>query len=299
MKVRIGVGLGVGNVLDGPSQLGAVVDRLETLGFDSLWMSDRVVGAALDPLTALAFAAGRTSHLKLGTNVSVLPGRDPFLMARQMAAIDQLSSGRFLPAVGLGSPSAADRPPFGVVTGTRARVFEEGLAIIRALWAEGGSVPHPDGGKAVRIDPRPTKPLEVWFGGRSTPALQRAGRLSDGWIGSFQSPEETGAARRVIVDAADAAGRTIDDDHYGTAVFYARERRTELGELVVSALAQSGGGTYVPEVLLPLGADELTDVLAAYVAEGLSKFVLVPADRPDDWDAELSWLREVTSPLET
>lgn len=295
MKVRIGVGLGVGNPLEGPGQLGEVVDLLEERGFDSLWMSDRVTGAALDPVTALAFAAGRTTRLKLGTNVVVLPGRDPFLLARQLAAVDQLSGGRLLPAFGLGSPSNADRPPFAVPKGTRARAFEEGLSIVRELWREGGSVPHPDGGKAMRIDPKPTKPLEIWFGGRSTPALERTGRLADGWIGSFQSPEECGAARRVIVEAATAAGRRIDDDHYGTAIFYARERRTELGELIVSALSE----TYVPEVLLPLGADELTAVVAGYVAEGITKFVLVPADRPGDWRAELDWLREVTGPLET
>ena len=304
MKIRFGVGLGVGNVLDGPAQLGAVVDRLEALGFDSLWMSDRVTGAALDPIAALAFAAGRTERLKLGTNVLVLPGRDPFLMARQLAAIDQLSGGRLLPAVGLGSPSSADRPPFGVPKGRRAALFEEGLAVIRELWRDGGSVPHPDGGRPMTIDPKPTKPLEIWFGGRSEPALRRAGRLSDGWIGSFQSPADCGAARRTIVDAARAAGRTIDDDHFGTAIFYARDRRTELGELIVKTLSESApgqsgrGGVYVPEVLLPLGADQLTAVVEEYVAQGISKFVLVP-DQPEDWDAELDWLRSVTGPLET
>ena len=61
---------------------------------------------------------------------------------------------------------------------------------------------------------------------------------------------------------------------------------------------ESGGGHYVPEVLLPLGADELTAVIADYVAVGLSKFVLVP-DQPDDWSAELTWLREVTGPTRT
>ena len=298
MKIRFGVGLGVGQSLDTPAQLGDVVDLLEALGFDSLWMSDRVTGGALDPIAALAFAAGRTTKLKLGTNVLVLPGRDPFLMARQLAAVDQLSGGRLLPAVGLGSPSKADRPPFGVPKGTRAQRFEDGLAIIRELWRDGGSVPHPDGGKPMTIDPRPTKPLEIWFGGRSVPALQRAGRLSDGWIGSFQTPEQCGEARRVIIDAAADAGRSIDDDHYGTAIFYARERRSEVGEFVVTALTESGGGQYVPEIMLPLGADELTAVIADYVAVGLSKFVLVP-DEPDDWSAELTWLREVTGPLET
>lgn len=294
-KVRIGVGLGVGNTLRGPEQFAEVVDDLERLGFDSLWMSDRTTGAALDPLAALAFAAGRTSRLKLGTNVVVLPGRDPFSIARQVAAIDRLSGGRMLPAFGLGSPSRADRPPFAVERGTRAARFEERLAVLRELWTD-GEAPHPEpGGTPYRLDPRPTRPPEIWFGGRSPAALERTGRLADGWLGSFQVPEETAAARRAVEAAAARAGRTIDDDHFGTTIFYARERRTELGELVVRALSDS----YVPELSLPCGTDELTAAVRAHVAGGVSKFVVVPSDVPDDWTVELEWLRSVTAPIET
>lgn len=294
-KVRIGVGLGVGNTLRGPEQFAEVVDELERLGFDSLWMSDRTTGAALDTFSALAFAAGRTTRLKLGTNVVVLPGRDPFAIARQVAAIDRLSNGRMLPAFGLGSPSRADRPPFQVPRGTRAARFEESLAVLRALWTDGEAAhPEPDG-KPFRLDPRPTRPPEVWFGGRSPAALERTGRLADGWLGSFQTPTETAAARRTIEAAADRAGRRIDDDHFGTTIFYARERRTELGELVVQALSE----TYVPEQSLPCGADEIDATVRAHLDGGISKFVMVPADVPDDWTAELAWLRSVTAPLET
>jgi probable F420-dependent oxidoreductase len=295
VKIRIGVGFGGGHMLDDPAAFGRVVDIVEDLAFDSIWMSDRVVGAAIDPLAALAFAAGRTTNLKLGTNVLVLPGRDPFAVAKQMAAIDRLSEGRLLPAFGLGSPSRADRPPFGVPRGTRAALFEEDLAIVRQLWS-GEPVPHPDpGGKPYLLSPGPTKPLEVWFGGKSPKALERTGRLSDGWIGSFQRPAETGAARRTIEAAAAAAGRAIDDDHYGVSIFYARHERSELAELVVRTLADD----YVPDEVLPLGEHELQTVIAAHVAEGLTKFVLVPSDAPDDMADELNWLREVTRDLET
>lgn len=293
-KVRIGLGLGTGNPLTAPEDLHRVVDAAEDLGFDSLWMSDRMTGTALDPVVALAVAAGRTRRLKLGTNVLILPGRDPFSVAKQFATLDRLSGGRLLPAIGLGAPARSDRVPFEVPRGTRATAFEEALSILRTLFA-GERLPHPGGGSAYRLDPLPLRPPEIWFGGRSRKALERAGRLSDGWIGSFQTPSETAAAREVVAAAAVASGRTIDDDHYGTTLFYARDTRSEIAELVVRALSEN----YVPELSLPLGAEELAAAVTAHVAGGVTKFVLVPADRVTDWGVELSWLREVTAPLET
>ena len=79
MKVRIGFGLGVAGLRD-ESRFGQLVDGLEQLRFDSLWLSERVAGDSPDPVVGLAVAAGRTSRLKLGTSVQVLPGRNPALL---------------------------------------------------------------------------------------------------------------------------------------------------------------------------------------------------------------------------
>jgi probable F420-dependent oxidoreductase len=284
-----------------------VVDILEDLAFDSLWMSDSRVGHALDPMAALAFAAGRTRRLKLGTNVVVLPGRDPVPIARQMALIDQLSAGRLLPAFGLGKPLEGDPSPIEVKRGERARMFEENLAFIRQLWEQDGGVPYPGGGPPVTIHPRPTRPLEVWFGGRSDRALRRAGRLSDGWIGNFLMPEEVGAALKTIHDAAAAVGRQIEQDHFGTTFYYVRDRRSRFAlKHVTKAMAYCG--CYVPgptdcpprfeQVMLPLGEDEICELVGEYVKQGLSKFVMIPADIPASWEEELTWLRKVTAQLE-
>ena len=311
MKIRIGVGLSVGHVLATPADFCSVVDILEDLSFDSLWMSDTAVGRSFDPMTALAFAGGRTTRLRLGTNVAVLPGRDPFLIAKQMALIDQLSNGRLLPAFGLGSPSDADRPPFRVERGMRARSFEENLSIIRRLWADGGSVPHPDGGPPATIHPRPSRELDIWFGGRSTAALERTGRLGDGWIGNFQTPDEAGRARSIILDAAAAAGRSLDDDHFGVTIYYVRGRRSPFAEHNVMQSMQycgchstDGNSTmplrdeHVAGMMLPAGEDQLCSLISQHIDQGLSKFVLIPADRPASWDEELGWLRAVTAALE-
>src|SRR5438270_10878388 len=130
MKIRIGYGLGTA----GNSDLAGLVDGLERHGFDSLWLSERVTGPAVDPLVGLSFAAGRTTKLKLGTSVLVLPGRNPVVLAKELASLDVLSEGRLLPAFGLGAPNAAEHQAFGVQRQERASLFDEMLPLLRRLW---------------------------------------------------------------------------------------------------------------------------------------------------------------------
>ena len=101
MKVRIGYGLGTRTTLH-DDRFGHVVDDLERLGFDSLWVSERIGGEAPDPLVAMSYAAGRTQHLKFGMSVMVLPGRNPIVLAKSLATLATMSGGRLLPAFGLG-----------------------------------------------------------------------------------------------------------------------------------------------------------------------------------------------------
>src|SRR5262245_64202674 len=135
MKVRIGLALGVNGLAD-ERQFDAVVDALETLAFDSLWLSERLTAPGPDPLVALGYVAGRTRKLKLGTSVLVLPGRNPVVLAKELASLDRLSNGRLLPAVGIGAPVPAEHRAFGVDRAERAALFDEALGLIRRLWSE-------------------------------------------------------------------------------------------------------------------------------------------------------------------
>src|SRR3954465_4354332 len=135
MKVRIGFGLGTQGVGD-YDRFAVLVDGLERWGFDSLWLSDRLTGRAPEPVVALAFAAGRTQRLKLGTSVLVLPGRNPVVLAKELASLDRLSGGRLLPAFGLGSPDAAEHQGFGVAPRERGPWLDEALPLLRRLWYE-------------------------------------------------------------------------------------------------------------------------------------------------------------------
>ncbi len=204
---------------------GAFVDALDGHGFDSLWLSERVAGDSPDPVVGLAFAAGRTEKLKLGTSVQVLPGRNPALLAKEWATLDRMSGGRALPAFGLGNPIAAEHQAFGVAREDRAPIFDEALPLIRRLWSE-DDVDH-DGEhftyKQLTVRPKPTQQhLDVWLGGRAKSELRRCGRLGDGWLASFLTAAECAERRPVIEEAAADAERAVDPEHYGAMVLHSR-----------------------------------------------------------------------------
>ena len=113
MKIRIGFALGTGG-MGHDERFDELLDGLERLGFDSLWLSERVTSPIYDPLIGLAYTAGRTRRLKFGTSVLVLPGRNPALLAKELASLDRISGGRLLPAFGLGLDEPAERQAFGV-----------------------------------------------------------------------------------------------------------------------------------------------------------------------------------------
>ena len=136
-KIRIGV-------MPGPWPEGPTADEFfwrltelcETSAIDSLWLSDRLLGPAFEPLTALAAAIARTRRLKFGTAVLVLPFRSPILAAKALATLDVLSGGRIFPAVGLGVDQPREWEAAGVPPGTRGARTDEAIAVIRRLWTE-------------------------------------------------------------------------------------------------------------------------------------------------------------------
>lgn len=223
VKVRIGYGPGIGHSSASAEWFGAFVDSLEELGFDSLWLPERLAGPSTDPLVGLSFAAGRTKRLKLGTSVLVLPGRNPVVLAKELASLDALSGGRLLPAFGLGVADPTEQQAFGVQRGERSSMFDEALGLIRSAWS--GEVVEHDGDHfhvhGFRLGVLPAQEvLEVWLGGVAPSELRRVGRQSDGWLPSFISPDEAASSRRVVERIADEAGRTIDPEHFGALVTY-------------------------------------------------------------------------------
>lgn len=297
MKVRIGIALGTQGLAD-EARFDDLVDALERLGFDSLWLSERLTGAGPAPLPGLAYAAGRTRRLKLGTSVLVLPGRNPALLAKALASVDRLSRGRLLVALGLGATDPAEQQAFGVGARERAPWVEEALPLLRRLLTE-ERVDH-DGPRfhyrGLTVLPRPVQqPIDLWLGGLAPAALRRLGRLADGWLPSMLTPAEAAAGRAMIEAAAAEAGRRVDPEHYGAIIIYARAP-------LAPALARSLSARRPDHdlaALVPVGAAALRETLQRFVDAGCSKFVLRPAAEPADWPAELEALAAEVLPLQS
>jgi len=295
MKIRVGYGLGNLRPLAG-DKLGAFAEAIERHGFDSLWLSERISGPAPDPMLGLTFAAARTNKIKLGTSVQVLPGRSPARLAKAWATLDVLSGGRALPAFGLGIAQPVEQQALGVESSERAPIFDEALPLMRRLWEE-DAVDH-DGAhfhySGMTVLPKPTKRLDVWLGGKATSELRRVGKLADGWLASFSSPEDCKAGRDAIEQAAAVAGRTIDDDHYGAMVFYTHD---EIPERLLQLLASRNPGAD-PNDLVAHGWTAVRDLCERYVAVGITKLVLVPFTEPADWDDELATGARAVLPIQ-
>lgn len=296
MKVRVGYGLGNLRPLDG-DRLGALAEGMERHGFDSLWLSERVSGPAPDPVLGLTFAAARTSRIKLGTSVSVLPGRSPALVAKEWATLDVLSGGRALPAFGLGIAHPVEQQAFGVARGDRASMFDEALPLLRRLWTEDAVDHHGRWYRyeAMSVQPRPTHALDVWLGGKAPSELRRVGRLGDGWLASFSTPEQCAAGRVAIDGAAAQAGRTIDPEHFGVMVLYTHEELPEQFRHVLAARNPEAD----PADLVARGWPAVRELCERYVAVGFSKLVLVPLMEPKDWDSELAAGAAEILPIQT
>src|SRR5688500_9153009 len=139
MKVRIGIAVGQWPVKN--IEAGAIldlVDYFESLEVDSLWVSDRLVSSSLvlEPITFLAYVAGRLRKMKLGTSTLVLPTRNAVVLAKELATLDFLSRGRLFPAIGLGGDESKDLQAVGVSKKERAGRTDEMIVLMRRLWTE-------------------------------------------------------------------------------------------------------------------------------------------------------------------
>jgi probable F420-dependent oxidoreductase len=293
MKIRIGLGVPAGGV-----DLAHFVDESERLKFDSLWVTERVNAPTLDPIVAMTFISARTSRLKVGASVMVLPGRNPVLLAKALASIDRISDGRLLPAFGLGVANAAEHQAFGVARNERARIFDEALPLLRRLWTEDHVTHH---GERFTLDdvtvlPKPVQPhLDVWLGGASRAELSRCGRLGDGWLPSFATPDAVRAGIETVNDAATAADRAIDPEHFGVLVPYVH------GVIPppLADIVRTRNPDARPEDAIATSPARLREHIEAYVDAGASKFVLFPYAGVADWTDELESLAADLLPLQT
>ena len=294
MKVRFGFTIGPET---GPAEFPGIVDDLERLHFDSLWVPEVLLQPTFDPIVALTHAAARTAKLKVGTHL-ILPGRHPVHLARQLAHLDALSDGRLLLLGVLGLPDEADAGVQGIDRKRRGAAVDELVPLLRRLWA--GEVVDHDGEfwsfTGASVAPRPVQdPLELWLAGQVPGALRRCARLGDGWMPGLIPPQRAGELRNELETAAQAEGRVMDPEHYGANLFYSRH---PIPDDLAAEMSARRGGVDVAS-MTPIGFDQLRARVDEWLDVGFSKFLLRPIVPPQDWTEELEALAGEILPLTT
>ncbi len=201
---------------DGPVDMDHIrkfAARAETLGYDSLWLQERILGdiAMLEPVTLLSYVAAITAKLKLGTSVILLPLRNPLQLAKAYSTLDVMSNGRAIMGVGLGGGHLGSHEDlFGYMREGRVTRFTEAVQIMKLLWTE------PKASfqgrywnfKDVSMEPKPMQQprLPIIFGGHHENALRRAVKYADGWMGAGSSSSgsfirESARLRDMLADA--------------------------------------------------------------------------------------------------
>ncbi|MGE0520260.1 MAG: LLM class flavin-dependent oxidoreductase [Candidatus Binatia bacterium] len=281
--IKIGIGFGTARVeMPTPQQICAYAEHAEDLGIDSVWLSDRVVGAQLDIVAVMALFAARTKRIKMGPSVMTLPAHHPVHVARSYATLDYLSGGcrRVIMAVGIGN-DPHECLAVGIPPDERGARMEEGVAVLRKLWSA-PNVTHRGRYyqfEDVTIEPRPAHgPLDVWIGGRSDVALKRVARYGDGWFPSFVTPAEFRDGMQRMNAYAAGYGRAIDPREAGVLLpSYVTDDRGRADAL----LRQLSDTFKVPPDDMSLSAaigpaSACAAKLREFVEAGCTKFVLFP-----------------------
>ena len=222
--MRYGLCLPNFTTLASPEAIDAAAAAAERLGWDSVWTTDHVLvdtsddasdyRTNFDVLQTLAWVGARYPTVGLGTSVIVVPQRNAIVLAKQIASLDALSGGRVIAGIGVGwserefaNLAMAERFP------VRGAFVEETIGLWRHLWSGSG---EPFEGRFHHLSdyifgPLPAQgaALPIWIGGRAEAALERAGRLADGYHSSSTSPAAFAKRVATIRAAAEAAGRPM------------------------------------------------------------------------------------------
>ena len=293
MSVKIGVAGASLMAREGRDTFLRYLDTLEELGWDSVWFSDRIVGAVwrMDPLAGMAIAAGRTERLRFGTGVLLMSMRSPVTTARELATIDLLSNGRLVVGVGIGQESTLEYDAMGVRKRDRGKRLDEAIRIMRRLWTEDRVTYESEFLKltdaGIQVRPKQAN-VPIWIGSRTEPGLRRTGYLGDGWLPTQITPEEVASGIERIKHYAAEAGREVADDHYGVQITTYMVEHGEVPDAIKEKYLLQRRSDVAQEQINLLGTpDQVTARLREYIDAGATKFVFNPACGADEMFEQL------------
>jgi F420-dependent oxidoreductase-like protein len=215
--MRLGLSVGYwGLGLTNEDQL-ALVQEAESLGYDSVWTAEAY---GSDAATVLAWLAGQTKTIKLGSAIFQMPARTPAMTAMTAATLDVISNGRMRLGIGSSGPQVAEGWHGQRFGGQLARTREY-VAILRKAFAherlefdgDTYTLPLPDGpGKALKLMIYPVQErIPIYLAAIGPKNTQLAGEIADGWLPTFFSPEHVGEFRELLEEGAQRGGKTLDE----------------------------------------------------------------------------------------
>jgi probable F420-dependent oxidoreductase len=290
------IGFGASLSLHPPAEQFELVQRLEALGYDSVWTGDHMSfhNPIYESMTLLASYAPITRRIKLGVAVYLLALRSPAVAAKTAATLDVLSGGRLVFGVGVGGENPKEFELCGVPHKERGARVNEAIDVVRTLWRD---TPASFDGRftrfqSVSIDPKPVQqPPPIWIGGRSDAALQRAGRQGDGWVSYVVQADRYAQSLAKIRAAAAAAGRSLDSFTAAHLVFITVGRDFETAKQAwVRVLSKRYAQDFEPLARRygVIGTPEqCAEQLEAFRAAGCNYFLMSAIGDPRDERAQL------------
>ncbi|MXX48767.1 MAG: LLM class F420-dependent oxidoreductase [Chloroflexi bacterium] len=214
---------------DGPDEITRLAAAIERIGYDEIDIFDHVINGypiegrdpapypatmpLLEALVTLGYIAAVTERVGLGTEVLVLPQRQPVLAAKQFSTIDTLSGGRLRVGLGVGWQES-EYDALGMDFHTRGRAMDEAIALMQACWRDETIEFAGDhfSAESMAMEPKPPQGggIPLWIGGGSKAALRRAGQVGDGWMASGMLGSQGADAIAEVKAEAERAGRDPD-----------------------------------------------------------------------------------------
>jgi probable F420-dependent oxidoreductase len=271
----------------------ALVDygvRMEQFGFDSLWVWDHVLLGVepnfpiIEALTLLTAVAARTTKIKLGTGILVLPLRNPVMLAKQLSSMDLLSDGRLI----LGMASGWYKREFdavGVPFEKRGKIMDENLDILTRFWTEdmvkGDFMYHkiPAGVMYPKPAQKPRPPILI--GGYVDRVLKRAALSGDGWLTYFYTAESFAKSWAKVRDFAKEGGKDPDTLLNGSQlpIRIGKSRaaiESEMMEWLTKEWDYAAWSESTKDSAVLGTVDECVEQLKAHLAAGVQKLIFVP-----------------------
>ena len=215
--MKLGLSIGYWGLGIGPAEQLELTRAAEDLGYDSVWTAEAY---GSDAATVLAWLAGQTSKIRLGSGILQIPARSAAMTAMTAATIDQISGGRFILGLGSSGPQVSEGW-HGVRFGKQLQRTREYVEIVRMALAhqkvefhgETMDLPLPDGpGKALKLTIHPVqKPIPIYLAVLGPKNVMLAGEIANGWMPVFFSPEHTAELRAPLEEGARKAGRSLED----------------------------------------------------------------------------------------